>query len=230
MRVALLSDIHANKAALNPVLKNIVKLRIQHLIISGDLVGYYYDIKEVLEMLNPFTLFFCKGNHEVMLENLINNKVDKTELKAKYGSSLLLAESELNSAQISFLTESDHPLEITLEGKKILVSHGAPWDINAYLYINDIEDYDKKFDSYNHQIFIIGNTHRQMKYQIEQKIIINPGSVGQSRKNFGYAEWAVLDLETMHTEFFSTKYSTKKLIDQCRKNDPNCPLLTKHLG
>jgi predicted phosphodiesterase len=230
MRVALLSDIHANKAALIPVLQDITKLNIKHLIISGDLVGYYYDIKEVLDMLNSFTLFFCKGNHEVMLENLINNKISRSELKLKYGSSLFMAESELNSSQINFLTKSDHPLEINLDGKAILVSHGAPWDINQYIYRTNIQGFYNKFDSYNHQIFVIGNTHYQMELQYGQKLIINPGSVGQSRKNFGYAEWAMLDLESMQTEFFSIKYSTKKLIDQCRKIDPDCQLLTKHLG
>lgn len=230
MRIAILSDIHANKAALIPVLHDVTKLNIQHLIISGDLVGYYYDIKEVLDMLNPFTLFFCKGNHEVMFENLVNFKIDRRELRSKYGSSLFMAESELNSDQIDFLTKSDHPLEVTLEGKNILVSHGAPWDINEYIYGNTIKDSYKKFDSYSHQIFVIGNTHHQMEFQFGQKLIINPGSVGQSRKNYGYAEWAMLDLETMQTEFFSTEYSTKKLIDQCRKIDPDCQLLTKHLG
>ena len=229
MRVALLSDIHANKAALIPVLKEIRNLRIQNIIIAGDLIGYYYDIKEVLDMLESFTIFFCKGNHEVMFEDIINYKIDKSELISKYGSSLIFAKSELDAAQINFLTKSSHPLEVSLEGVNILVSHGAPWDINEYIYRHNMDNFYKKFDSYKHQIFVLGNTHHQMKIEIEKKLIINPGSVGQSRKNFGYADWATLDLQTMYTEFYSTRYSTKKLIDQCRMIDPGCPLLIKHL-
>jgi putative phosphoesterase len=230
MRIALLSDIHSNKAALKPVLQEISELRIQNIIISGDLLGYYYDIIEVLNMLDPFTIFFCKGNHELMFENLINFKIDKIELKSKYGSSLLRAENELNSDQINFLTNSDHPLELTLEGKRILVSHGAPWDINEYIYQDNFALLYKKFISYNYQIFILGNTHHQMKIEIDKKIFINPGSVGQSRKNFGYAEWATLDLENMKIDFFSTRYPTEELIEQCKTIDPSCFLLTRHLS
>ena len=229
MLVALLSDIHGNDLALYPVLQKIKKMKIDNIIISGDLVGYYYNIIKVLKMLSDFQIYFCRGNHEEMFLKLIKEEVDLEFLTSTYGSSLIKAKSDLSESQIDFLTSAIHPLEINLGGRSILVSHGAPWNINEYIYPDNFEKYEDRFQAFGQEIFILGNTHYQMGIKHSNKIYINPGSVGQSRKNFGSADWAVIDLSNFSTQFFSTKYPTEDLISQCKHFDPNCHLLTKHL-
>jgi putative phosphoesterase len=229
MRVALLSDIHANRDALMPVLDTVNELGLKDLIVSGDLVGYYYGTSEVLELLSYYNVYFCRGNHENMLAKLMSSEIFDKEIRASYGSSLIMARSELTDTQLKFLVEATHPLRLEIGGRSLLVSHGSPWNIDDYIYPDSNFLTINRFLGYEEDVFILGNTHHQMKIQIKDKLIVNPGSVGQSRVKFGYAEWATLDLSSLETKFYSTKYSTTRLIQECKSIDPECSLLVRHL-
>ena len=58
MKLALLSDIHGNQYALSKVINEIKMKNIETLIVAGDTVGYYYGIKDVLNLLSNFKVYF----------------------------------------------------------------------------------------------------------------------------------------------------------------------------
>ena len=117
MKLALLSDIHGNQYALSKVVSEIKMKKIETLIVAGDTVGYYYGIKDVLNLLSNFKVYFTKGNHEIMLEQLRLNPVIELELTLKYGSSLRLALNSLSEAEIDQLIN----IEQSLGYKPILI-------------------------------------------------------------------------------------------------------------
>ena len=230
MKLALLSDIHGNQYALSKVVSEIKMKKIETLIVAGDTVGYYYGIKDVLNLLSNFKVYFTKGNHEIMLEQLRLNPIIELELTLKYGSSLRLALNSLSEAEIDQLINMEHPKAITVENLNILISHGSPWDINQYLYPDSEKSIWDNFLRYKEDIFIVGHTHYQHTEKIGNKIVINPGSVGQNRSKIGLADWAVFDTESLSVTHYSTPYSVDKLIGECINIDPDNTLLTKQLG
>ena len=229
MKIAILADIHGNQFALREVIIQIKKQKIDKIIVAGDTVGYYYGIKEVLNSLNQFETIVVKGNHEGMLGDYCSGLISKNEIQAKYGSSLVRAASELSEPELAFLTSLPHPVSITFDNTNFLVSHGAPWDLNEYMYAPMKESSWNKFKDLENEIFILGHTHHPMLIRIFGKYVINPGSVGQSRSKFGLAEWAIYDTETMSYSFHATPYDVTPLIDECNKFDPGLSLLTKFL-
>jgi hypothetical protein len=68
-----------------------------------------------------------------------------------------------------------------------------------------------------------------MLKKFDDKLIVNPGSVGQNRSAKSIADWAILDLSNMSIDFRSTPYSAKSLLKQCETFDPNLDILTRHL-
>jgi putative phosphoesterase len=230
MKLALLSDIHGNQYALSKVVDEIRKENIDTLIIAGDTVGYYYGIKDVLNLIANFKIYFTKGNHEMMLEQLRFNPIIELGLTNKYGSSLRLALNSLSETEIDQLLNLEHPKSITIENLDILISHGSPWDINQYLYPDSDKSIWDNFLHYEEDIFIVGHTHYQHTKKIGNKIIINPGSVGQNRLKVGLADWAIFDTESLSVTNHSTPYPVEKLIDECMNIDPDVKLLTKQLG
>ena len=50
-KIAVLSDIHGNSAALQAVLQEICRWNIEECFILGDLIGYYHRPLEVLRFL-----------------------------------------------------------------------------------------------------------------------------------------------------------------------------------
>ena len=229
MKLALLSDIHGNQYALSKVIDEIKLQNIDTLIVAGDTVGYYYGIKEVLKMLTSFKVHFTKGNHEVMLEQLMHHPEIESELRGKYGSSLQLALCSLSEYEIDQLLNVEHPKSITVENLKILISHGSPWDLNQYLYPDSDKSIWDNFLQYKEDIFVIGHTHYQHVEKVGDKIIVNPGSVGQNRKKSGLADWAVFETESVSVTHYSTPYSTENLINECESIDPEITLLTRQL-
>ena len=51
MKIGLLADIHGNSDALASVLSDAKDCGITRLLVAGDLVGYYYSAKKVLNLL-----------------------------------------------------------------------------------------------------------------------------------------------------------------------------------
>ena len=67
MRTALLADIHANREALDAVLDAVAGLRVDRVVVLGDIVGYGpdpdYAVEKVAELVSQGA-FCVKGNHD----------------------------------------------------------------------------------------------------------------------------------------------------------------------
>ena len=81
MRIAILSDIHGNLPALQAVLEDAKKQRLDHYFILGDLIGYYYDNRRVIEILNEMPATIIMGNHELLFLQCLENKVERQNYK-----------------------------------------------------------------------------------------------------------------------------------------------------
>src|SRR6056297_1507816 len=103
MKIGVLADIHGNHYAFNEVLKSASDLRINKLLILGDIVGYYYRPDLILNILEDWHYEMIKGNHEEILELLYDNKLDALDLKAKYGSGHEIALKNIDGKILEWL-------------------------------------------------------------------------------------------------------------------------------
>lgn len=73
MKIAVLSDIHANRSALTAVLNDLSERGLDHFWCLGDMIGYYCDPVEPLMFVKRYVDAddWVMGNHEVMLTDLI---------------------------------------------------------------------------------------------------------------------------------------------------------------
>jgi putative phosphoesterase len=227
MKLGLLADIHANSEALSNVVNELRRLNIDTVAVAGDTVGYYYNILHVRELLSTFNVFEVKGNHENQI--LSTDGFGWEEYERKYGSGLRRNKEDLKQDGLDYIGRLSHPLEINLEGRKIIVAHGTPWDINQYLYQNSVSSSWDRIANMGMDIMILGHTHHQMLRKFGGKLVVNPGSVGQNRSAKSIADWAIMDLSDMSIDFRSTPYSSKSLLKQCETFDPNLDILTRHL-
>src|SRR3989344_4001223 len=67
MRIALISDVHANLEALEAVLTDIKKEGVDKIYCLGDIVGYGPNPKECVALVRERCDIVVKGNHEVGL-------------------------------------------------------------------------------------------------------------------------------------------------------------------
>ena len=229
MRLAILSDIHGNADALSVVLESTQKSGCELYLIAGDSIGYYYEPVRVLNMLSKLKCEFVLGNHEAMLHQLISNPSLETKIRESYGSALSLTIKQLSRAQIDSLICAPKSKSLRIANRSINISHGAPWQFDCYIYPDSEENLWEKFLSFEESIFIVGNTHHQLIKRYRGKLILNPGSVGQSRTDSGAAQWAEIELSNLDITFKSLSYNTGKTLEKCMRLDPNLELLRKYL-
>src|SRR5438093_7513397 len=64
VRFAIISDIHANWEALTAVLEEIDNAKVNQTICLGDLVGYYANPNECLQLIRQRNMTCIAGNHD----------------------------------------------------------------------------------------------------------------------------------------------------------------------
>jgi putative phosphoesterase len=226
MKIAILSDIHANLYALQAVIELIKKQNINKLFVLGDMIGYYYQPKQVLSLLKEFDTIYVKGNHEQMLEDVIQDTKKQPFITQKYGNGIEIAIKDLTKDDIKFLTTLPKTQTIEVDKIKILLCHGSPWDTNFYLYPDAAQEQINKFDNYEFDYIFFGHTHYPVIFEGTNKKIINPGSVGQSRVQGGIANFGILDTTNNIYLPQHTVYNRNIILKEVAQIDPEVLYLT----
>lgn len=229
MKLALLGDFHGNHLALQAVLAAASLSGVEKLLITGDLVGYYDAPLQVLDLLRPWDRHLVRGNHEDMLIVALTNPSFQAQVKARYGTGLSTAIEQLGVQQIDELCNLPHPLELVIDGCRILLCHGAPWDIDQYVYPDAKQELLERCAIQDFDLVVLGHTHYPMQQQIGKTLVVNPGSVGQPRNRQPGAHWAIFDTASRNLEFHQELYDSSALLRECRQRHPELPYLSEVL-
>lgn len=220
MKVGIISDIHGNHYALKEVLKDAEKKGIERVLVLGDLVGYYYRPDLVLELLSEWKYDIIKGNHEDLLEKRYKNIIAADILKGKYGSGHEQALKRLDNITLQWLFKLPKHRIIVIDGITFQLNHGSPRSIDEYLYPDSPLQQLESCSSEICDFVLIGHSHYAFTYQCKKSVLINCGSVGQSRQKGGVAYWASVDTITKDYTINETPYDTSSLLSDLRSNDP----------
>jgi putative phosphoesterase len=230
MRVALLGDIHGNHLALAAVLDAARKAGAEKLLITGDLVGYYFWPREVLQLLSGWDISIVRGNHEEMLLQVRRDPDSLAAIERKYGTGLRTALQDLSASQLNWLESLPHPLELKIADCRILLCHGSPWDVDHYVYPDASDAVVERCALQEFDVVVLGHTHYPLERIVGRTRVVNPGSVGQPRNHQPGAHWALLDTATGAIEARRENYDVSWIIDRARELQPHLPYLAKVLA
>lgn len=226
MIICLFSDIHGNGPAFRVAYDMIVSEKADINIFLGDLCGYYFDQQQIYEMILSLPrLIALQGNHDQIFLRVIQGDENlRRDYLRQYGSSL------------EHLLKDDNPkLRLWLSALPELYSfptlgltcyHGSPWNpLDGYVYPDSPLDI---FFDYPSSLFFLGHTHYPMVRSIDDKLIVNPGSLGQPR-NGGWPTYAVISYPSKKVIFREVPYDKSELIAHIDKLDINNQYLKKIL-
>lgn len=206
MKIGFISDVHSKKIALESVLEDMPT--VDKLVCCGDVVGYGPWPSECVDIIKNKCDLIIEGNHDRQLKSPEDYK---SHISAYEG--LKHAKSELTDNQFDWVTTL--PKQVSIEN--YLCVHSHPTAVDKYVYPNDFSNMEKYINEYNGMIS--GHTHIQAKEKIaDNKLIFNPGSVGQPRDRDSTAAYAVLDSDKNNVELYRTNYDIEKVvnkIDEC---------------
>lgn len=229
MKLALLGDFHGNHLALQAVLAAASSSGVEKLLVTGDLVGYYYAPLQVLELLRPWDRHVVRGNHEDMLNTAQSDPAFLAQVDVCYGTGLRAAIEQLDTQQLDELCNLPHPLELVINGCNILLCHGTPWDIDQYVYPDAQLELMEGCAMQKFDLVVLGHTHYPMQQQIGKTLVVNPGSVGQPRNRQPGAHWAIFDTLSRSLQFRQEAYDSSALVRECQQRHPELPYLSEVL-
>ncbi len=182
--IGVISDIHGNLPALEAVLEAMGE--VSTILCAGDIVGYNPYPREVIDMVISRGIVCIRGNHDraVLGE-------DYSRFNPYAAAAARWTRRQLDSRYLSFLESLPDSKILRVEGMKIAIHHGSPWDEDMYVYPDMVTEEYLRFD--NPDILVLGHTHVPFIKKSPSGIVLNPGSVGQPRDGDWRASYAIID-------------------------------------
>ncbi|WP_181685936.1 metallophosphoesterase family protein [Halorhabdus salina] len=203
MKIAVISDIHSNKVALEAVAADLPD--VDHIVSAGDVVGYGPWPAECLEWVREREIPTVQGNHD--------RAVATGEFPAfndMAAAGVEYARDQLSIDQREWLAAL--PTERQLFDGRLKIVHGHPDNPDHYTYPEEfgpglLGDED---------VLILGHTHVQHGEHFGDGLVLNPGSVGQPRDSDPRGAYAVVDLDAMTYDLHRVEYDVGAVLKAVR--------------
>ena len=222
MKYAVISDVHANLEALTTALAYIDATGVDRIVCPGDLVGYYTNPNEVIEIIRTRNIVCIAGNHDRMAIGA------KEPVKCTESARQAMYWTRENLTQESLDYLASLPSTAVVDQQFLMVHaslHPQPNDDN---YLITAADARRSFDSLRQcwpgiHVCFFGHTHRCAVYvrhngaistgvlpkvnlRQDATYLINPGSVAQPRDGDQRAAFLIYDSDQETVEFLRVTY------------------------
>ncbi len=208
MKILVISDIHANLAALKTVIK--AAGEVDAVWCLGDVVGYGPNPNECVELIRKQSNLICLlGNHDAACIGKMSVETFNHEarLAVDWTRSVLTLENR------EFLLDRPE----TVVHNEVTLAHGSPRE-PVYEYLLDVQSASENFAYFSNDYCFIGHSHLPLMFastngqegtrlvfpppsttiELKPRAILNPGSVGQPRDRDPRASFAIYD-DVEHT-------------------------------
>jgi predicted phosphodiesterase len=221
LRVAVISDIHANLAALNAVLAAVDEEAPDELWCLGDLVGYGPRPNECCALVRERADVCLVGNHDLA----VLGTVDIADFSPDAAAAARWTEERLDAGERRFLAS----LEPEGERAGVSLYHGSARD-PVWEYVLSAESAAATIVDGGTDVALVGHSHVALAVSLtdgtlsggvapgggaehdlaDARWLLNPGSVGQPRDGDPRAAFLVLDLDRRFGAFRRVPYPVEK--------------------
>lgn len=231
MKIAVISDIHANTSALEAALDKIKSLKTDKIFCLGDILMAGYDPNGTAKIITKLdNLEIIQGNTDKMVACFSEELLEKAKKKSPcMGYALEDDLKIINEKYKDFVRNLPESKYIEINGLKIQLVHGSPRQQDENIYPNlALEDVEKMVESSSADLILCGHTHIPCGYSLESgKTVVNVGSIGRSMTEDKMPYWAMLDIDdngTFQIEHTSVKYDNKKVSEYIKNRGFKCAL------
>lgn len=199
MRIGVISDIHANRVALETVLEAMPP--VDRLVCGGDIVGYNPQPAECVEIVRG-EMTCVQGNHDRAIETPARYRSNEAAYEG-----LRYAADQLDADQREWL-QSLAPSTTLCEGH-IRMVHSHPTNRGQYVRPEGFSALEPHLGEEN--VLILGHTHIQHHEMVDGTLVVNPGSVGQPRDRDPRAAFAVVDPDAQTVKEHRVSYDIERV-------------------
>ena len=234
MRCAIIADIHANLAAFTAVLDDIEsKGGAEEVWCLGDVVGYGPDPHQCIELLCQYNHICVAGNHDWAAIG----KCDTSDFNPDAAAACHWTMQQLSPKDVKYLEN----LPLAIEKDDFTLAHGSPRE-PIWEYLLSTSNAKENFACFQTQFCLVGHSHVPLVFRYsetgdcsfsqfstsiglalgEDRLIINPGGVGQPRDGDPRASYAIYDSEAGTISLYRIPYNIE--VTQARMVEYRLPM------
>lgn len=185
MRIAIISDIHANLEALKATMKDIEKRKVDKIICLGDTISKGVHPKECIEIVKNKCDIVIRGNCD---RHFSTNHEDIDEMIEIEKKRLIWNQSIIGKEDREYLYNLPFCYEFYMSGSLVRLFHATPEVDNKAIVNEDKIDTkikmfypsEKTISQNVADVVIYGHIHHPYMDKIYNRTLINVGSVGNS--------------------------------------------------
>jgi predicted phosphodiesterase len=217
MKVAVISDIHANRHAFEATLDAVASSDASELWCLGDLVGYGAEPDACVELAREHAAVCLAGNHDMA----VTGEIPLDEFSVGASMTAQWTREVIAPENMAFL----RTLSPQGEQQAVGLFHASPRD-PVWEYVLSSLLAELCLNEQRQRICMIGHSHVALSFERQEgelatgeprrdgthldiaagEWLLNPGSVGQPRDGDPRASWLLLDLEGMSASFHRADY------------------------
>ena len=189
MKIAVISDVHGNKSALDKVLDDIKQKKADKIYCLGDIaMGGYdpnYTIDKLCELKNKMNDDFeiIQGNTDKLIVDY-NDTLYEKMLKANplMAQALNLDVKIIDDDKKRLLSNLNIDKILTVNGVKIHLVHGSPRKQDENIFPDTpSSEVEKMVETSPADVILCGHTHIPCGFSLNSgKTVVNAGSIGRS--------------------------------------------------
>jgi putative phosphoesterase len=187
MRILVVSDIHANWAALAAIDESF-----DFAICLGDLVDYGPDPQLCVQWAMKHARYSIRGNHD-------HGVAQSVTVQGESGYRYLTRETRklmwdaLGPDERRYLLQLPLTTRFEVDNHRYLLVHGTPRDpLDEYL-MREPAIWAKRLEQSDADIVCVGHSHLQFNLRAGSTVVVNPGSVGNPRDGDPRAAYAIIE-------------------------------------
>lgn len=230
MKLAFISDIHGNAIALDEVLQDIQKKNVDKVFVLGDICYRGPEPQRALDLVRALDCNVVKGNaDEWVVRGVHQGEVPDhvLELMNKERDWIV---SQLFDESIDYLRELPNQLNLEVEGIRIHAFHATP-DSLFEVVLPSVSDETilEKLVTTEADLFIYAHIHKPYIRFINEKCIVNIGSVGLPFDGLNKASYSIVEINesTIQTSNVRVSYDVQKVAEQYKNvGYPNAEMMS----
>lgn len=229
MRIAFVSDIHANLQAWNAVSADIIAQKVDKIICLGDVVGYGPSPADVLGHVYAKVHHFVLGNHDAVVAGLM----EPTGFNSHARRFIAHTCQQLSGKAKTFFQK----VPLAIRCGEFRCTHGNPINPGAFGYLVKEPEAIAAWQRVTERLCFIGHTHRPclhvlskdgqyarmgpdgqpVKLKAGHRYIINCGSVGMSRDADFRACYLIYDAEKGSLQWHRVAYDLEAFTQKVKE-------------
>lgn len=197
MKLTLIADVHGNLPALEAVLRHArAQGAAQKILNLGDLTGYGPYPEEVVQWSRSPQVVSILGDYDQKVLSKKHRKAKWKHVKtADKRNMFSWTHHALSKGARKFLLALPESRTLSLEGVKILLTHGSPGSPQDYLGPDTPQEHLVELAArIDASVVLSGHTHQAFSRRVENVLFVNPGTVGRPDDGDPRASYAILEI------------------------------------